>query len=371
MYKDTKIFAFYLPQFHPIPENDLWWGKGFTEWRNVIKSQPRFRGHYQPHLPEQLGFYDLRLLQTHRLQAKLATENGIYGFCYYHYWFNEKLLLEQPLELVLDNPDIGLPFILCWANENWSRRWDGKDQEVLIAQDYSEYKPVEHIAYLSQFFLDKRYEKIDNKPILVIYRSNQIKELAKVIDIWEQECKKIGFDGIYVISVSTSNSDDDRAFACGVKKIIDFQPSKNHPQKALSKTFVKYIFKEVLSQNLSMKITRIYPSVEFAKVFNYKNLVRDKMSEKKDGRYIPCVMPSWDNSARRRTDSTVIQNSDPQIFSKWLLDSINRAPILTNGSKYVFINAWNEWAEGCHLEPDLQNGSVFLETVKEVMAKDV
>src|SRR5690606_29045655 len=167
----VKPIALYLPQYHPIPENDAWWEKGFTEWTNVTKSRPKFKGHYQPHLPTDMGFYDLRVTETHLAQAALAKEYGIYGFCYYHYWFNSKLLLEKPLEIVLKNPQIKMPFCLCWANENWSRRWDGNDSDLLLEQHYSPEDDFNHIQYLLPFFQDERYIKVDGKPVFLMYRT--------------------------------------------------------------------------------------------------------------------------------------------------------------------------------------------------------
>lgn len=360
----TRIFSFYLPQFHPIPENDVWWGKGFTEWRNVSLSKPKFRDHHQPQIPSDLGFYDLRLKETHIEQAKMAKNSGIDGFCYYHYWFNGKTLLGSPLEIILNNKDIDISYMLCWANENWTRRWDGKDQEILIEQDYTKYDPSSHIEHLLPYFHDDRYAKIEGKPILVIYRANQISNLEGVIDKWNKECIDNGHLGIYLLSVSTSPSDDDHAIACGVDKIIDFQPSKNHPQRSLSWKFVSYIFREIASGDLSLKITRLLPTVQFAKIFNYKNLVSRKVNEEITGQYVPCVIPSWDNSARRQTDSTVIQNRDPKLFGAWLKHAIEMVSNRKVDERLVFINAWNEWAEGCHLEPDTLNGRRFLDEVK-------
>ena len=365
--KKVKVFAFYLPQFHPIRQNDEWWGKGFTEWRNVVLSKPRFKHHHQPQIPADLGFYDLRLLKTHIEQAKLARAYGIEGFCYYHYWFNDVVLLNEPLDVVLENPEIDLPYMMCWANENWTRKWDGKDSEVLIEQDYKKYDPAKHINYLSKFFADDRYIKILGKPILVIYRSNLIEDLEGTVKSWINAMENLGYPGLYLISISTSIKDDKNALRCGFTKIIDFQPSKNHPQRSAGIEFVKYTVQEMIAGRLKIKITKLYPKIEFAKIFNYNKLVEHKVSENMASYVIPCVIPTWDNSARRKTDSTVIQNHDYFAYGRWLKSSLLRAMGSSKDEKFVFINAWNEWAEGCHLEPDTVNGTNFLEETKKII----
>lgn len=362
----VKIFAFYLPQFHSIPENDEWWGKGFTEWRNVALSKPRFRGHDQPRIPEALGFYDLKAIDIHHQQAKLAKENGIDGFCYYHYWFNGKTLLETPLEVIRDNTSIDVKYMICWANENWTRRWDGKDQQVLIAQNYEDYNPNAHFLHMLKYFKDERYEKIDNKPVFVLYRANQIENLGEMIDVWDRMAIENGFQGIYFIAVSTTNIQDQRAISLGVKRIIDFQPSKNHPARGLNAKFLHYIASGVLRGELKIKLTRIIGGIEFAKIFNYKRLSENNINKFMSNEYISCIIPQWDNSARRKTDSTVIQNGDASLYGAWLAAAIKRT-INIESPKYVFINAWNEWAEGCYLEPDLKNGDAFLLETKRVI----
>ncbi|MDJ0634982.1 MAG: glycoside hydrolase family 99-like domain-containing protein [Xenococcaceae cyanobacterium MO_188.B29] len=187
MNNNIKAIAFYLPQYHPIPENDKWWGKGFTEWTSVAKAKPLFKDHYQPHLPADLGFYDLRLPEVRQAQADLAREYGIYGFCYYHYWFNGKRLLERPFNEVLESGKPDFPFCLCWANENWTRRWDGQDREILIEQKYSVVDDREHIKSLISAFKDPRYIKIDGKPLFLIYRVNSLPDPSLTQKIWREE----------------------------------------------------------------------------------------------------------------------------------------------------------------------------------------
>src|SRR6186713_2500734 len=185
-----KAIAIHLPQFHPFPENDEWWGKGFTEWTNVTKTKPLFKEHYQPHLPTDLGFYDLRLEQTRIDQAELARENGIYGFCYYHYWFDGKRLMHQPLDDLLKSKRPDFPFMLCWANENWTRRWDGSEHFVLLRQSYSKLDAENHCRFMIPFFSDPRYIKVDNKPVFCFYKPQLIPNIKEYIEAFKTEAQK-------------------------------------------------------------------------------------------------------------------------------------------------------------------------------------
>ena len=198
MSNKIKPIAIYLPQFHPIPENDEWWGKGFTEWTNVTKAQPRFEEHYQPHLPADMGFYDLRLDEARIAQEALAKAYGIYGFCYYHYWFNGKRMLHEPLDKKLKNPEENLPFMMCWANENWTRVWNGGERDVLLKQEYSFDDDYKHILHLIPYFKDDRYIKVNDKPIFIIYRPKFFPDIGKTIEIWRAEAKKAGFPDLYI-----------------------------------------------------------------------------------------------------------------------------------------------------------------------------
>ena len=196
-----KLIAFYLPQFHPIPENDAWWGKGFTEWRSVVRAQPKFKGHHQPHLPSDLGFYDLRVPETRIAQANLAREYGIHGFCYYYYWFNGRRLLERPLDEVLKTGEPDFPFCVCWANENWTRRWDGQDKEILIAQEYSPDADRRLIADLAPLFRDPRYIRIGGRPLLVVYRANTLPDARASAGRFREQARREGLEDLYLAFV--------------------------------------------------------------------------------------------------------------------------------------------------------------------------
>jgi lipopolysaccharide biosynthesis protein len=372
----TKVIAFYLPQFHPIPENDLWWGQGFTEWTNVAKSKPRFRGHYQPHIPSDLGFYDLRLHETRVAQAELASLYGIGGFCYYHYWFNEKMLLEKPFNEVRKSEDITLPFCLCWANENWTRRWDGLDRKILIAQEYESYDPYAHIKWLEQAFSDDRYIKIEGKPLMLIYRSEAIPNIKSVIETWRDYIVNSGYPGIYLCAVNGAGCklSLEELICNGFDAIVDFQPNlefmKNtrwtrflkSPKRMLSK------ITDIISSKLNLH--EFFPDLKTYGIIDYKYFVKKSIERAESNhKLFPCIFPSWDNSSRRTVGATIIQNDDTEIYGEWLEDSIKRVKNYPTDEKFVFVNAWNEWAEGCHLEPDLRNGHKFLEKTKATLEK--
>lgn len=359
----TRPIAFYLPQFHPFPENDEWWGKGFTEWTNVTKAKPRFKGHYQPHLPTDLGFYDLRLEETMIQQVTLAKEYGIHGFCYYHYWFNGKLLMERPLEQMLDNPDIIMPFCLCWANENWTRRWDGSESEILIKQNYDLSDDREHIKYLIRFFKDDRYICIHGKPVMLVYRTELLLDIQETVKIWKEECLKAGLKGLYLIRVENFVKDVDPT-PIGFDASVDFAPDFSLPtvkylkkRKPILYTWNKLIHKVGLCKNGHYK----------NKVYDYDMLVSQSIKKKEPNfKRFSCVCPSWDNSARRKGHSLMYYGSTPKRFAEWTKHVVNRTTQTFDGDeKIFFINAWNEWAEGCHLEPDRKYGYQYLEAIRD------
>ncbi len=358
----VKPIAIYLPQFHPIPENDEWWGKGFTEWINVSKSMPKFSGHYQPHIPKDLGFYDLRLLETMEEQAKLAKEYGVYGFCYYHYWFNGKLLLERPIEQMLNSGKPDMPFCLCWANENWTRRWDGKEQNVLIKQDYSLEDDLNHINYLISFFKDERYIKIDNKPVYIMYRSELHPNIKEATLLWREEVKKAGFDDLYLIRVENfvkNINPAEHGFDAG----MEFAPDiLCRGEKYSKKNPIKHFITKKL-HNLGVHKSAFFEN----EVYDYNQLADNMMAKpKSDYKYFRCVCPSWDNSARRTINATLYHDATPQKFTEWVKFIKNYTTSNFNSNEQIFfINAWNEWAEGCHLEPDQKYGLEYLHALKQ------
>lgn len=351
----ARLIAFYLPQFHPIPENDEWWGKGFTEWTNVTKARPQFSGHYQPHLPSDLGFYDLRLKEARQAQADLAKEYGIYGFCYYHYWFNGQRILERPFNEVLKSGEPDFPFCLCWANENWTKRWDGKEQEILMKQVYGDEDDRKHINYLAQVFQDPRYIRIEGKPLFLVYRASKLPNPLKTTNIWREEAKKLGIGELFLCRVESFRNEQNNPQKIGFDAAVEFQPDWSK----LGKT---------LQSRKRWEIARKFGLADQAyaihKIFDYQTIV-ERMLSKPTPNYLrfPCVTPSWDNTARRQVGANILKDSTPEIYEYWLKTVIRK---LTSQSQkenpqVVFINAWNEWAEGNHLEPCQRWGRAYLE----------
>lgn len=344
---NPKLIAFHLPQFHPIPENDAWWGKGFTEWTNVTKAVPRFPGHHQPQLPADLGFYDLRLPEARAAQAELAREHGIHGFCYYHYWFNGKRLLERPFEEILASGEPDFPFCLCWANENWTRRWDGAEQEVLIGQNYNDDDDREHIRYLITAFRDPRYIRIDGKPLILIYRARHLPDPQRTLSIWRNEARKAGIGELFVCRVENFFNERDNPHALGFDASVDFQPD----------------WMAITDDNPSV----VLPDGHF--VVDYRDLVETELARPEVPHLrFPGVTPSWDNSARRRKNAFIIADSSPEAYEHWLTETLRSVAARPESQQLVFINAWNEWAEGNHLEPDQRFGRGYLEATRRALA---
>jgi lipopolysaccharide biosynthesis protein len=348
----------------------LWWGAGFTEWNNVVKGRARFKGHYQPHLPSELGFYDLRLAEVREMQVKLAASHRINGFCYYHYWFNGKVLLERPIKEILKNKKLDFPFCMCWANENWTRAWDGLDNEILIQQKYTYEDSLKHIKYLIKYFKDSRYIKIDECPLFLIYRVENIPNIARLLDLWKKVAKDNGIKDIFFSGVTNgfSGLNEKDILNLGFNAVVNFQPNReNFPKrKANFKTNFYEFLRKALPNQLYQYLKRNLSAI---KIINYNDMVEDIIANwNKNGATFPCVFPSWDNSARRSTP-TIIQNTNPKKYGYWLENAIRMVRNNDDDKKIVFINAWNEWAEGCHLEPDQKFGRAFLLETKKVVEK--
>ncbi|MFZ2900368.1 MAG: glycoside hydrolase family 99-like domain-containing protein [Saprospiraceae bacterium] len=355
-----RPIAFFLPQYHPIPENDEWWGKGFTEWRNVVKTKPLFKGHYQPHLPADLGFYDLRLPETRIVQANLAKEYGIHGFCYYHYWFNGKRLLERPFEEVLNSGEPDFPFCLCWANESWTRRWDGQEKEILAKQIYSQEDDLKHIRYLAKAFSDPRYIRIEGKPLFLVYRASALPDAKKTTDIWREEANRLGIGEIFLCRVESFPSEHSSPSDLGFDASVEFQPDwANLPLPLQWGRRWSYLRKVGL-------VNKAYGD---NRIYYYADLV-SRMTQKPIPSYLrfPCVTPSWDNTARRKQGAVIFKGSTPELYGQWLEHAVQMAKKLPSAQRFVFINAWNEWAEGNHLEPCQRWGVSYLETTRQVIS---
>ncbi len=342
----VRLLAFFLPQYHPIPENDEWWGKGFTEWTNVTKAKPLFKDHYQPHLPADLGFYDLRLPEVREAQAELARQYGIYGFCYYYYWFAGKRLLDRPLEEMLESKKPDFPFCLCWANENWSRRWDGSENEILIAQDHSEENDRAFAESVIPYLLDERYIRINGKPLLIIYRANILPEVTKTIQHWREVFRQKGIGKVYLCAVVGFGWQN--AISSGFDAELEFPPNTNVEKHEIPDTELKI-------ENFG------------GKIYDYQSLalnhIKQPLLEKT--RFFSAML-SWDNTARKGQNAHIYHNFSLSTYELWLQSNIQKTKISYSGDeRLVFINAWNEWAEGTHLEPDQKNGHSYLESTKK------
>lgn len=380
MSEKIRPIAIYLPQFHPIPENDEWWGKGFTEWTNVTKAKPLFKGHYQPHLPADLGFYDLRVAESREEQAKLAKEYGIYGFCYYHYWFNGKRIIERPFQEVYESGKPDFPFMLCWANENWTKIWDGSDKEILLEQKYSAEDDRAHIRSLIPYLKDSRYIRIHNKPVISIYRSNNIPDVKSTLSIWREEAARHDME-LYICRFD-SLAVGKEYLKDGFDAAVEFQPFGETYRKfkdqlikkeasrfryKLKDKFLKKLLKPIFPERYNVISKRKFQDI-YWKPVSYKEYV-DFASNRPlaDYKQFPCVSPMWDNSARRKQNPVIFLDSTPQVYKKWLVSVLKKFKPYSREENLVFINAWNEWAEGNHLEPCQKWGRQYLEATREAI----
>lgn len=366
MQSDTggmRLIAFYLPQYYPIPENDQWWGKGFTEWTNVTKARPQFPGHYQPHLPGDLGFYDLRLPEARIAQAELARAYGIHGFCYYFYWFSGKRLLERPFNEVLTTGEPDFPFCLCWANHNWTTQWwDGAGYQILMKQEYSPDDDIRLIKSLLVAFRDPRYIRVNGKPLLLIYRVNDLPDPRRTADRWRGEAARAGLPGIFLCTVASLPSLHVDPGSVGFDAAVEFQPDWQHlpapikPRKPLWRRLwhraVPTYRQQDPQRGFYVHDVRSYAAVAQA-------MMRKPLPPYKE---FPCVTPGWDNSPRREAEARIFIDGTPEVYGTWLNSAIRRSAGAFQGEeRLVFINAWNEWAEGNHLEPDRKWGLQYLE----------
>lgn len=368
-----RAVAFYLPQFHPVPENDAFWGAGFTEWRNVVRARPRFAGHAQPHLPADLGFYDLRLAETRTAQADLARGAGLSGFCYYHYWFAGHRVLNQPFDAVLESNAPDFPFMLCWANENWTRAWDGGTQNILLQQDYSKADTIAHARHLVPAFSDRRYIRIDGRPVFAIYNADEIPCPRSWTDLFRETTAQDGIDP-YLIRVERYLDHDLRPpEALGFDAALEFQP--------FSRSFRRWQktrpdLKRNPQLRLANRLARDWERLRFWRDFDCHYdlsafVAYDICQPAPDYTCFSGVCPSWDNSARRPKGQAIIfRNSSPRLLGDWIAAK-SRAFQPVGEADLIFINAWNEWAEGNHLEPCLRHGHNWLDAVRTAQGLSV
>jgi Glycosyltransferase WbsX/Methyltransferase domain len=346
--EDVKVLAFYLPQFHPIPENDRWWGKGFTEWTRVTRARPQFAGHYQPHLPERLGFYDLRLPEARARQAALACGHGIHGFCFYHYWFGTKTLLDRPLAEMLAGGEPDLPFCVCWANENWTRRWDGAERELLVEQRYGPELDAALIEDLLPMFRDRRYLRVRGAPVLLVYRPGSIPEPLATTARWRRAAREGGLPDLHLVAALTFGVQDPRPF--GFDAAVEFPPhGENLPENECA-------------------IEGADPGFG-GTVVDFRAVARRRLAlPPPPFRLYRTAMAGWDNTPRLGRRATVFHGATPAAYEEWLRALVTAARLGHPEHRLVFVNAWNEWAEGAHLEPDERFGTGYLEATRRALA---
>lgn len=329
-----------------------------------------FEGHYQPHLPADLGFYDLRLPEVREEQARLAKENGIYGFCYYHYWFNGKKVLERPFQEVFESKKPDFPFMLCWANENWTKIWDGGEKDLLLEQKYSEQDDIDHIKSLIPAFKDPRYIRINNKPVFAVYRSTKIPDINATIKRWRNEAEKEGLE-LYICRFESFGEGGENYLANGFDAAIKFEPFSpalvayikdkqwRFIKNKFSKWYVRYKFSSNPERQLLLR--SLGEDIDYGEFVDYL-----KKTPRTSYKCFPCVTPMWDNTARRKKNQVIFRNSTPEKFGEWLSDAVQKFEPFSKEENFIFINAWNEWAEGNHLEPCQKWGTAYLEAVKKI-----
>lgn len=374
-----KVIAFYLPQFHNIPENDEWWGDGFTEWTNVKKAKPYFEGHNQPEVPLNGNYYNLLDNKVKIWQAKLAKEYGVYGFCYYHYWFNGKMLLEKPMEQMLEDKEIKQHFCICWANEPWTKAWVN-ETKVLIPQKYGKQKEwKEHFDYLLPFFKDERYIFHEGRPVMIIYRPQVIDCMKEMIDYWNELAKEAGFQKGLCFAYQTYGLEetDDSMFDYS----IEFQPAyvgafrkmNEENQVSIRKKLVgmrqKFFqgIEKTIGINFETKIDMYRKKRRGVSKISYDEAWNSILNHKPENdKKWPGAFTSWDNTPRHHERGACYVGASPEKFHGYFTKLIRKAEEEYK-SDFVFINAWNEWAEGAHLEPDEYNGMGYLEAIKAAL----
>lgn len=344
---DVGVIAFYLPQFHPIAENDAWWGDGFTEWSNVVRARPAFEGHAQPHLPADLGFYDLRVPDVRHKQIGLAKEHGISGFCFYYYWFGGRRLLERPLDEYVADSTVDFPFCICWANENWSRRWDGSESELLIGQPHNVVGDQRFIRDVIPLLKDPRYIRVGGAPLVLVYRVPLLEDPRVTAERWRTICREEGVGEIHLAMAETFGSKDPTEF--GFDSSVQFPP---HSVPA----------RELRPEGLD-------PAFQ-GKVYDYRDIVAHEINEAPTSHTrFRGVMLGWDNSARRGLKAHIYHHASPELYETWLRAAIHAVRRDNDeGERLVFVNAWNEWAEGTHLEPDMKFGRAYLHATRRAVS---
>ena len=374
-----RLVAYYLPQFHRIPENDEWWGEGFTDWTNVGRAQPLFPGHHQPRVPVG-GQYDQSRLDVIRRQAELARAHGISAFCHYHYWFDGKQLLETPTNLLLDHRDVDIGICLAWANESWSRRWDGQDHLMLIQQTYPAARErwALHFQYLQRAFTDPRALTVGGRPVFLIYRPQRIPHLAAMLEDFRERAHRLGLPGLYLVAMDQSREGDDEVVS-HFDAQVRFEPFATwYRVRTRGRPVYRALDRAARAVLPAAGMNLLQRGLDFVDdlVGGPTRLDYERVWEEITARPLPqgrVVLPGafvdWDNTARYRRHATVFDDARPATFERGLDRLAQRMKGLPEQEQLLFINAWNEWAEGCYLEPDERNGHAWLEAAKRIAAR--
>ena len=353
-----RAIAFYLPQYHPIPENDRWWGKNFTEWTNVRKAEPLFRGHRQPKIPGELGYYDLRDRGVRQAQADMARDAEISGFCYWHYWFGGSRLLERPFTEVLESGEPDFPFCLGWANESWAGVWHGNPDQILIQQSYPGRVDEEaHFRLVEPAFRDPRYLRIDGKPIFYVYKPRLIPECSRFVEHWQNLAVKAGLGGVYFIGEDVYIDNDPWDYrGNGFDAVVP-----NSPGVAFLRLAKKRFLRRYLLPRLIHKLRR-YPVL-----LPYRDFIEHNRVQPEHDNFYPNVVSNWDNTPRVGRRGFVLTRPTPGLFKQQLQRAIQQVEHRPVEHRLVFVKSWNEWAEGNYLEPDQRHGRAYLDVCRELL----
>ena len=346
----ARVLAYYLPQFHPIPENDEWWGAGFTEWTNTAKARPRFPRHYQPHIPAELGFYDLRVAETRSQQADLAHDYGIEGFLYWHYWFAGRRILQRPFDEVLRTGEPDFPFALAWANQTWTGIWHGAPNRVLIEQTYpGPEDDSAHFQSVLSAFVDPRYINVDGRPLFYVFRPEQLPNPAAFVERWQTMAARAGLPGLYLVAEVSDLLGRGATYAT---------PSADGFDAAVH---IRIPAETTRGWTYAMRAAR---RIGLPEMYPYARRAVERPPLGVGRPLLPCVYPNWDNTPRSGSRGLAIWGSSPERFRTQLHDAVERVRPLPECERLVFIKSWNEWAEGNHLEPDQRWGRGYLEAVR-------
>jgi len=372
----VRLVAMYFPQLHPIPENDEWWGKGFTDWVNVRKARPQFRGHYQPRVPQGNRYYDQSQKATIEWQVALAKQHGLHGFCHYHYWFDGKQLLETPTNIVMDSKELDFPFALAWANETWSRRWDGLDHHILQEQTHVPDPAMwmRHFEYLFKAWSDDRAIKVDGKPIFLIYRAHRILQLGEMLDLWREEAVKRGLPGVYFVCMKQYEFPMPEVLK-HFDATMQFQPFEAIYSPDFSVPSVEMRRAVALARMLPDRVQDVLRAIRYRFMsgltfYDYDQVWKQILKVEREAGLpnFPGAFVDWDNTARYQKRARIFKGASPERFEHWFRQLVEVTAQRPAPEHMIFLNAWNEWAEGTYLEPDERYGSRYLEAVRDVLA---